>query len=240
MKKTEYRPPKIAAWFLEKIIDLRTGYSAMGDFEEQFNFSVKEKGLLYARFHYRMQVIILLPSFFINTIYGSIYMSKNYLLIAFRNLKKHKSYSLINITGLATGFTCCLIILLFVQHELSFDKFHEKSDRIYRMSARYWRAEKWEPYGTNAWRTGELLREYFGEIEELVRMRPLSRMVRYEDKRNLETRFTSVDENFFEVFSFNLIKGDKKTVLSEPYTVVINEDIALKYFRNEDPIGKNI
>jgi putative ABC transport system permease protein len=165
-------------------------------------------------------------------------MFKNYLKIAFRVFKKEKLYSLINISGLSLGLMCCLIIVLFVKDELSYDSFHKEGDSIYRLSSAYLRAGKWEPYATNAWKTAELLEANFPEIEQLVKIGPNAEIVTYEDKRILEKEMAFVDANFFDVFSFTLISGNQDDVLKEPNKVVISESIANKYFGEEDPIGK--
>jgi len=165
-------------------------------------------------------------------------MFKNYVKVAFRVFQKEKSVSLINISGLALAFTCCLIIFLFIKHELSYDDFHNDGERIYRVASAYMRAGKWEPYSSNSWRTGELLKERFAEIEYLVRIRRKEEIVVYQDKRINEGRMATVDDTFFKVFSFPLIQGDPDDALKGTNKVVISESIAVKYFGKEQPMGK--
>jgi len=165
-------------------------------------------------------------------------MFKNYIKVAFRVFQKEKSVSLINISGLALAFTCCLIIFLFIKHELSYDDFHNDGERIYRVASAYMRAGKWEPYSSNSWRTGELLKERFAEIEYLVRIRRKEEIVVYQDKRINEGRMATVDDTFFKVFSFPLIQGDPEDALKGTNKVVISESIAVKYFGKEQPMGK--
>lgn len=165
-------------------------------------------------------------------------MFKNYLKVAFRVFQREKSFSLINVSGLALGFTCCLLIFLFIKDELSYDDFHEDRERIYRVASAYMRAGEWEPYSSNSWRTAELLKERFGEIEHLVRIRDREEIVAYQDKRIKETRLATVDDTFFKVFSFPLIQGDCNNVLKGTNKVVISESIAAKYFGKIDPLGK--
>jgi len=165
-------------------------------------------------------------------------MLKNYIKVAFRVFQKEKSVSLINISGLALAFTCCLIIFLFIKDELSYDDFHNDGERIYRVASAYMRAGKWEPYSTNSWRTGELLKERFAEIEYLVRIRRKEEIVVYQDKRINEGRMATVDDTFFKVFSFPLIQGDPEDALKGTNKVVISESIAVKYFGKEQPMGK--
>ncbi len=165
-------------------------------------------------------------------------MFKNYVKVAFRVFQKEKSVSLINISGLALAFTCCLIIFLFIKDELSYDDFHNDGERIYRVASAYMRAGKWEPYSSNSWRTGELLKERFAEIEYLVRIRRKEEIVVYQDKRINEGRMATVDDTFFKVFSFPLIQGDPEDALKGTNKVVISESIAVKYFGKEQPMGK--
>lgn len=165
-------------------------------------------------------------------------MIKNYFKIAFRVFKKEKSYSLINISGLALGFVCCLMISLFIKDELSYDNFHQDGDRIYRVAAAYMRQSVWEPYSTNSWPTAEKLRTNFEEIEQLVRIAGMSEIVTYGGKRFDEERIAVADENFFEVFSFPLIYGNPNEALKGSNKVVVSESTAKKYFGQINAMGK--
>jgi putative ABC transport system permease protein len=166
-------------------------------------------------------------------------MYKNYLKITFRVFNRERLYSLINVSGLALGFTCCLMIYLFISDELSYDKFHQDSDRIYRIAGAYMRQGQWEPYGSNSWRTGELIRNKYSEVEQLVRIMPDNNVpFEYGDKRIMEDRVGWVDDNFFTVFSFPLIRGNAAQALKGPNKVVISESTATKYFGTENAIGK--
>ena len=131
MKKRS-RPPKLFELFLQRIILPQDRESLPGDFEEMYHQLVEEKGEVSALFWYGFQGLKLVPSFTSNTIIWSVIMFKNYLKITFRNIKRHKGFSFINISGLAIGMTCTIIILLWVQNELRFDRFHEKADQLYR------------------------------------------------------------------------------------------------------------
>lgn len=169
---------------------------------------------------------------------NSIGMYKNYLIVALRVFNREKLYSLINVTGLALGVLCCLMIYLFIRDEISYDKFHNDADRIYRVAAAYMRQGQWEPYSTNAWRTAELIKTNFGEVEQMVRISTDENIMVYEDKRIYETRLAWVDDNFFMVFSFPLVKGNTEEALRGTNKVVISESTATKYFGAEEPLGK--
>ncbi len=166
-------------------------------------------------------------------------MYRNYLAVTFRVFNRERLYSIINISGLALGFTACLLIYLFIFDDLNYDKFHHDGDRVYRVSAAYMRQGAWEPYASNAWRTAELIKGNYKEVEELVRIMPDDNtLFEYGDKRIVEQRFAWVDDNFFSLFNFPLTKGNPADALKGPNKVVITESTAAKYFGDENPIGK--
>jgi putative ABC transport system permease protein len=166
-------------------------------------------------------------------------MLKNYMKIALRNLLKYKAYSFINIMGLAIGVASCILILLFVQDELSYDRFHEKADRIYRVALLGSLGNNQFNGAVTAPPLGEALVRNYPEVESATRIRNYGfPVIRYGDKVFSEERFFWADSTFFEVFSFEFIKGDKYSALKEINTVVITESIAKKYFGGEDPVGK--
>jgi putative ABC transport system permease protein len=168
-------------------------------------------------------------------------MIKNYLLISFRSLRKHFSYSLINILGLGLGLATCLLLVTWIRHELSFDKFHDKADRIYRFSLEY--GNGGQVASTSVSPTA-LLPAILSlpEAETGARYYKVSGrnpwIVRYEDNSFRESKFYVADSTFFDVFTFPLLKGNPKEALREPYSVVLTESIAKKYFGNEEPLGK--
>ncbi|MGE5798536.1 MAG: ABC transporter permease [Ignavibacteria bacterium] len=168
-------------------------------------------------------------------------MIKNYIKVALRNLLKYKGYSFINISGLAIGITCCLLILLYVQDELSFDRYNEKADRIYRVALYGLLGTSEFDGAVSTHPLAETLLRDYPEIEEAVRIQTFGYPVmRYKDKVFSEERFYWADSTFFNVFTAEFIKGDSKTSLLEPNTVVITESMMKKYFGIEDPIGKII
>ena len=166
-------------------------------------------------------------------------MISNYIKIAFRNLVRFKAYSAINITGLAIGMACCILILLYVYDEMSYDRFNENSNRIYRivvdgaLGENSFKAAVTAPPLRNA-----LLQDY-PEVEAATRIRNFGfPVLRYEDKVFSEEKFYWVDSTFFDVFTLNFIKGDPKTALTQPLSVVLTQKMAKKYFGNENPMGK--
>ncbi|MCB0631446.1 MAG: FtsX-like permease family protein [Saprospiraceae bacterium] len=168
-------------------------------------------------------------------------MLKNYILVAFRNLWKHKFYSIINILGLAIGLCCFLFILVFVRDELSFDKYHEKGDRTYRVNFEGFAFEQELNYAVVGAPLGPTILEKFPEVVQQCRFRDRgSYTVQYKDQSYREDKWIFADSTLFDVFSFELVQGDPKRALAEPNTLVITEDVALKYFGNEDPMGKSL
>jgi len=164
---------------------------------------------------------------------------KNYLTITFRVFNRERLYSIINISGLALGFSCCLLIYLFITDELSYDKFHRDGDRIYRISAAYMRQGQWEPYASNAWRTADLIRNNYSEVEEMVRVMPDNNtLFEYGGKRIVEEQFAWVDSNFFSLFNFPLVQGNPREALKGSGKIVVSSSMAVKYFGTENPIGK--
>jgi len=166
----------------------------------------------------------------------------NYVKIALRNLFRQKLYSFLNIAGLAIGIACCMLILLYIQDELSYDRFHENAGSIYRLNA--WMklsGQEFEAASTTH-ATADIFKAEFPEILNYVRFSNYGsrRVVRYNDKTFNEERFIWADSTLFQVFSFELMAGNPHTALVKPNTVVITEDIANKYFGVEDPVGKNI
>jgi putative ABC transport system permease protein len=165
-------------------------------------------------------------------------MLKNYLKIAFVNLKKHKAFSFINILGLAIGIACSILIIAYVFHELSFDKFHKNADRIYRLRSDLKIAGDHLNIPKSSPPIAEYLVQNYPEVLNAVRIRSLGRMpVRYRDKLYYEDRLFLADQSIFEIFTFPMLKGDPQTALKTAYSVVITEDMAKKYFGEEDPVG---
>ncbi|MGD2294289.1 MAG: ABC transporter permease [Candidatus Aminicenantes bacterium] len=160
----------------------------------------------------------------------------NYFKIALRRIRRQKGYSFINITGLTIGLTCCILIFFWVQHELSFDRFHKKTKQIYRVLSVWPEENEYGPQGPGP--LGPALKEDYPEIVNAARLfPPPPRPVRHED-RVFHVRALGVDPSFLEIFSFPLVRGDVKTSVEDPNFIILTEETARKYFGYEDPIGK--
>jgi putative ABC transport system permease protein len=168
-----------------------------------------------------------------------VHMLKNYVKIAVRALRRHPGFTFINVFGLAVGVACSLLIVLFVRHELSYDTFHAKGDRIFRPSLHL--ELNGVPFheASIQFPAAEALQREYPEIEAAVRLYignpPL---LGYEDRQYTEERFFFADSTFFEVFDFPLVNGDAQTVLDGADGVVLTERAARKYFGDADPVGK--
>jgi ABC-type antimicrobial peptide transport system permease subunit len=166
-------------------------------------------------------------------------MLKNYLKIALRNLKRHKGYSFINIAGLAIGMACCILILLWVQDELSYDRFHENAGDIYRVIQDIKFTDHDTTWTITQGPLGPSLKADFPEIINATRITWRRSRLTYNDK-SFDEVLGMADGSIFEMFTFPLVKGDSTTALSDPHAIVIIEEMAEKYFGNEDPLGKTI
>jgi putative ABC transport system permease protein len=167
-------------------------------------------------------------------------MIKNYLRVAFRNLWRHKGFSFLNIMGLTIGMSACFLIFLYVKFELSYDNFHSKSDRIYRIVTDIVNPSETLPLNVAAPAMPVAAKRDFPEIEKQVRFDQGNILVRRGELKIQETSMAFTDSTFFEVFDFPLLKGDPIRALREPFSVVLSESAAKKYFGSEDPMGKQL
>ena len=168
-------------------------------------------------------------------------MLKNYLKIALRNLRKHRGYAFINVTGLAVGIACCALIALFVRDELSYDRYHEQADQIYRLALDIDLSDDVLRLARSSPPMAPALLDAFPEIIEAVRLRSMGRLlVNREDHRFYEERFYFADANVFDVFTMPLLQGNPQTALQTPFSVVLTEEAARRYFGAADPIGQTV
>ncbi|WP_461639639.1 ABC transporter permease [Labilibaculum euxinus] len=166
-------------------------------------------------------------------------MFKNFFITLFRNFSRNKFYTTINVVGLSVGLICTILILLFVQDELSYDKYNVNHERIIRLGSDFTLSGKRDRVATSPLPFGPTFAEEFPEVEQFVRFQGSGRQqFKYDDKEFYEEHIAFVDSSVFTIFSFPLLKGDPKKALTQPYSIVLNETLAKKYFNSEDPIGK--
>jgi putative ABC transport system permease protein len=167
-------------------------------------------------------------------------MLRNYLKISLRNLLKHKAFSFINISGVAIGLSCFLLLSLYVKDELSYDRYHKHADRIYRLSRTFLSKDGTESLrlGHAAPPFGPLVKQDFPEVEEVVRLLDIGANVRYGEKTFNEEGLFAAEANVFKVFTFQVSQGNPESALVNPFSIMFSKTMAEKYFGKENPIGK--
>ena len=226
-------PPRIAGWFIRRMFPDGGECSILGDMTETYRCLAGEKGLFWARIWFWGQCVKAFPSFLIDELYWRIQMLKNYFLVTVRNLKKNSTYSLLNILGLAVGLTAFILIALYVQYELSFDRHQDNAGRIYRV-IREGRAFTPAPLGPE-------LKAKIPEVESVARLNHSSNtLVSFEQRHFLEEDFYWADHETLGIFSLAFISGDPQAALNDPAAIVLSQSTAKKYFGNADPMGKTL
>ncbi len=169
-------------------------------------------------------------------------MFRNYIKTALRNMKKFKGYTFINIAGLAIGIACCILILLWVRDERSFDGFHEKADRLYRVvEQQYYAGGELFPVAVTPAPLAPALKDEIPEVANAMRITRSPRLlIRYGERMFYEDDIALADPSLFAMFSFRLIKGDPTTAFNKINSIVLSESIAEKYFGDEDPLNKDL
>lgn len=168
-------------------------------------------------------------------------MLKNYVKVALRNLASHKGYAIISIASLSIGLTCSILIMLWVRDELSYDRFYQNADRIYRVAIQETTSTSDETYPVTPGQLAEALSNDYPEVLSATRLSfRASLAVGYEDNYFEETRIHRADPNFFDIFQLPFAQGNPKTALENPSSVVITKSIARKYFGDEEPLGKTL
>jgi putative ABC transport system permease protein len=248
----DVRPPEWPLKLLRFFVKERFIEEIEGDMEEIFLINVEQLSLAKAKRIYTWEMVkllrpILLKNWKTTPTFNQYAMYKNYYKIAWRNLVKKKAYSFINIFGLALGIACGLLIFMYVQDELSYDNYHEKKERIFRLIHGWAEGDLKEgvqasPYWVwgNA-PVGSALKNDFPEIEKVVQFSGRADiLLTHEDKMFQEEGVFFMDSTVFDVFSWKLLEGNPKTALAAPYSIVLTQSTARKYFGDEDPLGKSL
>ncbi|MBA4853182.1 ABC transporter permease [Emticicia sp. BO119] len=252
---THHKPPQWADRLLEWFVAPHLFEYIQGDLHEHYYKRIDQVGLSHARREYIWSVLSCLTPFFAKrkkNKYDSRYsknysnppfttMLSNYLTIAFRNLWRHKAFTAVNVLGLAVGLASCLLIVLFVLHELSYDRYHAHADRMYRMTLHGRMDEKEINLAYSAEPAGPTLLREFPGIESMTRIRDDGGfLVKNGHDVFKEENIAFVEPNFFSFFSISMLKGSLIKALVEPKTVVLTETTARKYFGITNPIGKTL
>ncbi|MFC1492918.1 ABC transporter permease [candidate division KSB1 bacterium] len=234
MKLNNKKPSLFAELIIRYLGNRKDKHAILGDLEEEFNDRISKDGLLKAKLWYWYLIIISVGSFIQDKLYWSSIMLRNYLKVAFRNVMRYKVYSFINITGLAVGLACCIFIYLWVQNELSYDDFHENSERIFRVNYVY-QSGRGNEY--LCYPVADRLAERYPEINSTSRLYPQEFAIKYAYRIFNESGWL-VEPSFFQMFSFPVIAGERENLLHDPFSVVISEKAAVRYFGDSDPVGK--
>ncbi len=244
--ESQITPPKWPVRFLQFILKADYLEEIQGDMEEVFQDNL-ENGTSPKRAKWRFildTLKLIRPNLLRNSKWmlrlNFITMTLNNLKIAFRALVKHKTHTAINLTGLAIGLTIGGLIILYVSNELSFDNFHEKGNRIFKVVTTSDRSEN-ARMETNAWPIAHIMKTEFPEVESVIYSRTASKSLKLNhDGKRYDHKIHYVGADFFNIFSFDLSQGDPRTALEDPYSVVITESIKQVYFDDENVIGKTM
>jgi putative ABC transport system permease protein len=242
MSESGFRPPLFAEKLLNWMSLYEEDFLCKGDMNEEFKEKARTEGFPKARRWYVFQVVKSYPPYLYYSFFWSLVMIKNYLITALRNTKRQKFYSFLNLSGLAVGITCFILISLYIQHELNFDRFHENADRIYRVCFRH--AFVYQGKNESAITPAPLapaLKEDLPSVVSSVRLVDSSEVLLSTNERSIiaEKVFFS-SPGLFDVFTFPLLRGFPEQALLDPYSIVISEREATKLFGSADPLGKTL
>jgi putative ABC transport system permease protein len=237
MNKKQHRPPRLPSWILTKLANRVEKFSLLDDLDEEFAVKSARLGNKRSRTWYWFQALRAAPSIMIYSFYRSMVMTKNYAKIALRNIRKHKVFSFINILGLAIGISLCLFVISLIFFMYGSDRFHTKRDRIYRVISKTITERAVLERATAPLPLAAELKQMQG-IESVVRIKKnFGGAAVYKEKGFLVNGFYT-DTDFFHVFSFPLELGDPKTALTEPYSIVLTQEVARKFFGPRNPTGE--
>ncbi|MFC1564709.1 ABC transporter permease [candidate division KSB1 bacterium] len=233
MSNDKTKQPSVARWILGRFRDRIRHESLIGDFDEIYDLKLNSNGRMKASLWYWFQVLKAIPAFINLSFYRSIIMFRNYLKLSLRNFRRQKGYALINMTGLAVGIACTILIMLWVQHELSYDQFHENKNELYIVVFSNGSETTPPP-------VGQYLKTEFPEIIEFARMAYHSAEFDYKDKSINLSDGKMVDPAFLKMLTFNFINGNSETALSEPGGIILTRSAAELLFESEEAFGKTV
>jgi putative ABC transport system permease protein len=168
-------------------------------------------------------------------------MIKNLLKTAIRHIRKHLGYSLLNILGLTLGITSALFLIIYVSDEISYDRYHENADRIYRVSSKITETDDQFTWIVAQIPFGPQVVQDYPEVQSFVRFINMPRaLYKFEDKEYVEENFYYVDSTLFDIFSYKILRGEVRSAIKDPGKIVLTETAATRYFGDDDPIGKTL
>jgi predicted permease len=231
---TENKIPKIPFWFLKNIYSFDNADAYSGDIEEEFAEIQKCQGRARAKRWIWFHAISAIPRWGQHLFIWRATMFKNYFKIALRNFLRHKGYTFINIAGLAIGIACCILIMLWVQDELSYDRFHENANDLYVAT-----------FSNGSTVTPTALSDYLkSEYPEIIHTSRYSgqgrNLLKFKDTDVYQEGGVMVDPDFLKMFTLPFLKGNPETSLDDPHSILLSEQVALKLFNTSDPIGQSL
>ncbi|MEE8603917.1 MAG: ABC transporter permease, partial [Candidatus Aminicenantaceae bacterium] len=239
MAKIKKTSPLIPTLILKLFLRGEDFSEFSGDIDEIYRHKVSCGSKRRAKFWYWLRILESIPGIVMDKIYWRTVMFKNYLKIALRNFQRHKGYSFINIAGFAIGMAVCLLILIYVRHELSYDKYHKDGDRVFRIAQDIQTQTSNRIFAPISPMVALTLKAEFPQVEYAARALTTSpRLVKREETLFYEDRFMYADQELFDVLTIPLILGNPQEALTRPQTLVISERIAQKYFGKDNPLGK--
>lgn len=237
VNKKKQGQPRLGRWLLAHFTNYEEDFSGSGDFGEEFAERERDQGRGRALRWYWPQVVHALWLDFVISLWFGGVMFNNFMKTAWRNIKRQKLYSVINITGLALGLVVCILMVQYIRYEMTFDDFHEKAGQIYRVNAHDLGRDL--KFAATQALLASTLKEDFPEVSFAARVKRWSGYFKYQDRMFTETRFLCADPDFKDIFTFPLTAGDAGS-LDEPFALFITEEMADKYFRGENPLGKTL
>ncbi|UCE40271.1 MAG: ABC transporter permease [Candidatus Aminicenantes bacterium] len=238
--KRRYKSPGLARKLLKLMSVHYEKHSIIEDFEETFSEIMNSDGRIRAMCWYWGNALKSVLGYLKLIVYWRGMMLKNHLKIAYRNFIRHKLYSFINVFGLAIGLSICMIISLWVLRELSYDRFHEKAHRIYRIERELFRDNLYSRWPITGGRYKQALIDDYPEIENASRFWRREFAIRDHDNFVHRQEMFAVDNSIFEMFDFHLEDGDEQSALADPMTVVLTRENAIKYLGIGDAVGKSL
>ncbi len=235
MEKSSYAgPPRFFTWLFDLVVRSEEKRTIAGDLEELFADIVTERGRIGASLWYAGQILSSFPSFLSSSFYWRWMMFFNYLKLTLRNIRRHKAFSFINIAGLAIGIACCILIMLWVQDELSYDRFHENAADLY--VATFSNGSTVTPTAL-----APFLKREYPEVTHASRFSGMGRnLLRFGDTQLYQGGGIMVDPDFLEMFTLLFLKGDRDTALSDPGSILLSEGLSMKLFGGEDPFDQTV
>lgn len=236
-------PPRLAQWLLHHTINPYIRYGALGDFEELYAEKARLHGTAVAAAWYWKQALLSLFPFLLDATRWSLVMLRNYILLVLRNARRYKGYTALNLTGLAVGLACCLLIVLYVRDELSYDRYHTKADSLFRVHITFGEGDASTKLAMLGMPVGRDLHATYPEIRNYTRFIRDASLLQHPDQPALlfqEENGLYADSSALSMFSFPMVHGDPNTALSAPFSIVLTASKAHRYFGDVNPIGQTL